>query len=70
MVKLFPGDSQVSDYLLKSAGGQVTVALPGDGGPPPVCGVEPNQVFDEELGLVSGEGELSVVYASSAPVAG
>ena len=28
------------------------------------------QVFDEELGPVPGEGELSVVYASSAPVAG
>ena len=28
------------------------------------------QVFDEELGPVPGEGELSVVYASSAPGAG
>ena len=51
MVKLFPGDSQVSDYLVKIAGGQVTVALPGDGGPSPVCGVEPNLVGTAALAL-------------------
>ena len=40
-VEVWPEDPQVPPNLVESPGGEVMVAVPGDGGPPAVSGIEP-----------------------------